>query len=265
MMLDLLHTMEKFLINLPQDYEEFKECAHCLFSNILDTKHMSSSSSFKELIPSTVLPHVVETVSKEPFNSIKIQVEDDGRGYRVSDSMEHVAAYDAFITGYSLIAMWKYLGTIEDCPSNLTFKDLELLKPFINKIHLMRITESPYIQLGASDPVAPRDHVFYIKFPKDWKTNDIAQLFSPFGGVQIGWLDNTSAYVGLLKRDNTAVAYSTLSQSDTYTILSYARRQAQLQGLSHGVNKSPTPRMNKRSLESNQPCGKKRRTNSFGG
>lgn len=26
-----------------------------------------------------------------------------------------------------------------------------------------------------------RDHVFYLIFPKNWKTSDIIQLFSPFG------------------------------------------------------------------------------------
>lgn len=26
-----------------------------------------------------------------------------------------------------------------------------------------------------------RNHVFHITFPKEWKTNDIMQLFSPYG------------------------------------------------------------------------------------
>jgi RNA binding domain. len=27
----------------------------------------------------------------------------------------------------------------------------------------------------------PRDHVFFVSFPKEWKAHDITQLFSPFG------------------------------------------------------------------------------------
>ena len=26
-----------------------------------------------------------------------------------------------------------------------------------------------------------RDHIFHVKFPKEWKASDISQLFSPFG------------------------------------------------------------------------------------
>lgn len=32
MCLDVLHTIDKFLTPLPEDYEEFKECAHGLFA-----------------------------------------------------------------------------------------------------------------------------------------------------------------------------------------------------------------------------------------
>ena len=82
-----------------------------------------------------------------------------------------------------------------------------------------------------------RDHVFYLVFPAEWKTSDIIQLFSPFGemkfefkminpcvmkfkmlpkfralrmlkrvsyfagNVQVIWLDDTSAFVVLHKKD----------------------------------------------------------------
>jgi poly(A)-specific ribonuclease len=29
--------------------------------------------------------------------------------------------------------------------------------------------------------VVSRDHVFFVSFPKEWKTYDLTQLFSPFG------------------------------------------------------------------------------------
>lgn len=83
MCLDVLHTIDKFLTPLPNDYEEFKECAHGLFTKyklvqafrffllfllrLLDTKFMCSSPTFKQLIPTTVLGHVLEKVQQEPF------------------------------------------------------------------------------------------------------------------------------------------------------------------------------------------------------
>lgn len=39
-----------------------------------------------------------------------VEVEEGGLGYNIKDSKEHEAGYDSFITGYCLIAMWKYLG-----------------------------------------------------------------------------------------------------------------------------------------------------------
>jgi hypothetical protein len=29
--------------------------------------------------------------------------------------------------------------------------------------------------------IVSRDHVFFVSFPKEWKTYDLTQLFSPFG------------------------------------------------------------------------------------
>lgn len=61
------------------------------------------------------------------------------------------------------------------------------------------------------------------------------------GNVLIDWINNTSAYVGLYQRDQAAVALSTLSQSDSYSIMTYSKRQAQLLGLKI-VPVSPHPK-----------------------
>lgn len=68
MVLDLLHTIDKFLTPLPEDYEEFKECAHCFFPMVLDTKYLSGIEPFNELISSSVLGHLLETLNKSPFS-----------------------------------------------------------------------------------------------------------------------------------------------------------------------------------------------------
>lgn len=89
MFLDLLHTVDKFLTPLPEDYTDFKDCLHSLFSKyvnfrhfnhtktnlsirILDTKYMCSSSTFKTLIPSNVLDQLLNSVTQKPFQLPKI-------------------------------------------------------------------------------------------------------------------------------------------------------------------------------------------------
>ncbi|XP_022911261.2 poly(A)-specific ribonuclease PARN-like [Onthophagus taurus] len=226
MCLDLLHTIDKFLIPLPEDYNEFKDCAHMLFSQVLDTKFMSCMDPFKSLITSNVLGHLLETVSKDPFETPRINVESEG--YSLEDKREHEAGYDAFITGVAFLAMWRHLGSIENFDYDQNFGNFRLLTPYINKLFLMRLQDTPYIHLGGDDPIPPRDHVFYLTFPKEWKQNDIVQLFSPFGSVHISWINDRSAYVGLAKRNQAAIVLNTLSQSDTYRIMTYDSRQIQL-------------------------------------
>ncbi|XP_017768590.1 PREDICTED: poly(A)-specific ribonuclease PARN-like [Nicrophorus vespilloides] len=254
MLLDVCHTIDKFLSNLPEKYESFKECVNCLFPFILDTKYMSSSGPFKDLITSTVLSHLLTTVTNSPFGLPKIDSEAEN-GYSLDSSKEHEAGYDAYITGLSFIAMWKYLGKGSDS----TFKDFKLLKPYINRLFLMRIQDAPYMQLDGADPNPSRDHVFYLLFPKEWKLNDITELFSPFGNVYVAWLDDRSAYIALHKREQAAVALSTLSQSDRYSIMTYVRRQAILAGIS-SIQTSPLARRRKSS--EGLPPRKRRKSNN---
>jgi len=263
MCLDLLHTIDKFLTPLPQNYDEFKDLASCTFSNLLDTKYTSSAPPFKDLIKSNVLSHLLETITAKPFIIPNVEVEQGRQGYKLDSSKEHEAGYDAYITGLCFLSMWNYLGSLEDSEEFDPFTNFSLLDPYKNRLFLMRLQDAPYIRIGGNDPVPSRDHVLYMTFPKEWKLNDVMQLFSPFGNVYVAWIDDRSAYVGLQRRDQTALALSTLSQSDTYTVTPYAKRQAQLAG--HNLLTSPLvlPRR-KRSVDGLSTITKKRRTNSFG-
>lgn len=53
--------------------------------------------------------------------------------------------------------------------------------------------------------------------------NITCELFS--GGVFIAWLSNTSAYVALYRRDQASLVQKTLTQSDTYVVMTYAAYQ----------------------------------------
>ncbi|KAF5296497.1 hypothetical protein FQR65_LT01486 [Abscondita terminalis] len=261
MCLDLLHTIDQFLTPLPYDYDEFKELAHFSFSKVLDTKFMSSIAPLKAVIDSNVLTHLLNIVKEEPFEIPDIEIEDNKEGYCLRRNKSHEAGYDAFITGVCFLAMWNYLHKAET--SSNSFPDVSLLSPYINRVYLMRLQDSPYIHLGGTDPTPSRDHVVHLTFPKTWKLNDIIQLFSPFGNIYVSWIDDHSAFVSLQKRDQISIALSTLSQSDAYQIMTYAQYQTQL------VTPNPIPStpysfcQKKRTAENNHTTMKKRKR-SFG-
>jgi hypothetical protein len=46
-----------------------------------------------------------------------------------------------------------------------------------------------------------RDNVLYIECPSNWTTQDIFDLFSPFGQVYVGWIGDGSAFVAIQNQD----------------------------------------------------------------
>ncbi|XP_019761107.1 poly(A)-specific ribonuclease PARN isoform X1 [Dendroctonus ponderosae] len=265
-LLDFLHTIDKFLTPLPHDYLDFKDVVKSLFPAVYDTKFIGSSQHFKSIIPSTVLGQLVHTVTTHPFNLPPCEIEQGGQGYDINDSKEHEAGYDSFITGLSFLAMWKHLGD----QHNLILSDLigrrgeGLLKPYKNKIFLMILADNQFLDLEAPDQIVSRDHVFYLTFPKEWTTNNIVQLFSPFGNVYVSWISKTSAYVALYKRDQAALALKTLCQSDTYSIITFARRQRQLAGADLSGTVQPSP-IKRRIITNETTQSKRNKTGKFEG
>lgn len=258
MCLDLLHTIDQFLTPLPCNYDEFKELANFSFPKVLDTKYMSSVTQFKNLIDSNVLANLLATLQKDPFRMPDIEIEENRRGYTLNSNKAHEAGYDAYITGVCFSTMWNYLHDGE----KLSNPDVSLLKPYINRLFLMRLQDSPFIHLGGRDPVPPRDHVVYLSFPKNWKLNDIIQLFSPFGNIYVSWIDDHSAFISLQKKDQISIALSTLSQSDTYSIMTYAQHHSKLTGENNvSASSSNSSSHKKRSADNSHAAPKKRKTN----
>ncbi|XP_067005906.1 poly(A)-specific ribonuclease PARN [Anabrus simplex] len=225
MLLDLCHIVHQFCTPLPESYIEFKDLVSFLFPRIIDTKFMSCSEPFRDHINSTVLGHLLKTLSEEPFEKISADPVEKGQGYNNVEEKSHEAGYDAYITGLCFLSMCSYLGRENKPRETPVLPSSPLLKPFLNRMHLMRLLDLPYIHLGAEDPNPSRQHVFYVNFPKEWKTYDLTQLFSPFGGVSVAWINDTSAYVGLHRRDQAGVVLRTLTQSDTYTVIPYVKYQ----------------------------------------
>ncbi|KPJ02618.1 Poly(A)-specific ribonuclease PARN [Papilio xuthus] len=183
MLLDVIHTLNHFFQPLPSEYPEFKEFAHCIFPRLLDTKYMSSLPPFKDKVNSSVLEHLLATLSEPPFSLPKAESV-EGRGYRRADDKLHEAGFDAYVTGLCFLAMHQHLARMRgDRPQRMPDPDCAALKPFLNKLFLAKTAyqDSPYMNLTGPDPTPSRDHVYYITFPKDWQRSDISQIFSSLG------------------------------------------------------------------------------------
>ena len=221
MLLDIIHLLHQFYYPLPDSYEDFKAMTHCAFPRLLDTKLMSSMNPFKEKIPSTALGDLQKFLEFPPFSKAEVDLAEGFDSYSSSEQ-HHEAGYDAYITGLCYISMSAYLGSLQKNTSGRVSPTSSLIDPYNNKLFLMRMTDAPYIDLTGNDLQPKRDHVFYISFPKEWKTDDLCQLFSPFGSVQISWLNDSSAYISLYKKEEAENVLKSLCKEEAvYEIKRY--------------------------------------------
>lgn len=227
MLLDILHIIHKFCCPLPADFEDFKAITKCVFPRLLDTKLMATTFPLKDKINKTMLSDLLKILEKDPFGMPDVVVAEGFKGYSTTEEQLHEAGYDAYITGLCFLSMARYIGTLKRKTLNLQ-PEWSLLEPFINKLYVMLIHDIPYLNLGGDDLTPNRDHVFHVTFPKEWKISDLMQLFSPFGHVFVAWVDDTSAFVALERKDQASLVMRTLTQSDIYHVQSYkeyAQRQ----------------------------------------
>ncbi|XP_063361825.1 poly(A)-specific ribonuclease PARN-like [Cydia amplana] len=223
MLLDVLHTLNHFFQPLPPDYPTFKEFAHCMFPSLLDTKYMSSLPPFKDKVNSSVLQHLLATLSEPPFGLPTVG-SSSGRGYTLSDDKSHEAGYDAFVTGLCFLAMRSHVSRMRG-ESERSEPSAALLRPFLNKLFLTKTAyqDSPFMNIDGPDPTPSRDHVFHLTFPVEWQRNDINQLFSPFGPIVVQFIDDTSAFVALSRREQARDVMRTLAKHSRTTLVPYAK------------------------------------------
>ncbi|XP_078344665.1 poly(A)-specific ribonuclease PARN-like [Oculina patagonica] len=232
MCLDLIHVIDQFLCPLPEHFEDFKATISAVFPRLVDTKVMANTQPFRDLIPSSVLADLVKHVSKKPFQNVAVQFDEGFSNYEESNEKAHEAGYDAYITGLAFISMSNHLGSFQEPPKINVPPDSSLVVPFLNKIFVMRMEDVPYFNLAGPDLNPSRDHVFYLTFPSDWKQGDILDLFNNFGFVYISWINSTSAFISLARRENANKVLDVLDcEGECYTIVSYAEHRRQLHGV----------------------------------
>ncbi|XP_062601439.1 poly(A)-specific ribonuclease PARN-like [Saccostrea cucullata] len=259
MFLDVIHLLHRFCSPLPENYEEFKALTKCVFPKILDTKLMANTSPCKEVVLSSVLGDLLKQISFTPFKKPEVVIPEDFPQYKLDDSNLHEAAYDAYITGICFTALSDYLGSLQDPPVTHVSSDAPLVKPFINKLFLMRIPDIPYLDLTAEDVLPNREHVFHVTFPKEWKAPNLYQLFSPFGNVGINWIDDISAFVSLYKKDQASSVMSTLCKRDspykimTFELFKYGMPERDSKKRPHPVDSSEEEPKKKKHLNVDAP------------
>ncbi|KAG8432935.1 hypothetical protein GDO86_017266 [Hymenochirus boettgeri] len=222
MLLDVMHTIHQFFCQLPDDLNEFKEVTNCVFPRVLDTKLMASTNPFKEIIYNTSLAELEKRLKDSPFKPPKVDGADGFQSYNTASEQLHEAGYDAYITGLCFITMANYLGSFLSPPKGYVCSRSKIIRPFFNKLFLMRIMDIPYLNLEGPDLMPKRDNVLHVAFPKEWKTSDLYQLFSAFGNIQVSWIDDTSAFVSLSQADQVQIAVNTSKYAESYRIQTYA-------------------------------------------
>ncbi|XP_053327532.1 poly(A)-specific ribonuclease PARN [Spea bombifrons] len=222
MLLDVMHTIHQFFCQLPDDLNEFKEVTTCVFPRVLDTKLMASTNPFKEIIYNTSLAELEKRLKEPPFKPTKVDSADGFPSYNTASEQLHEAGYDAYITGLCFISMANYLGSFLSPPKGFVSARSKIIRPFFNKLFLMRIMDIPYLNLEGPDLNPKRDNVLHVAFPKEWKTSDLYQLFSAFGNIQVSWIDDTSAFVSLSQSEQVQIAVNTSRYAESYRIQTYA-------------------------------------------
>ncbi|XP_033105063.1 poly(A)-specific ribonuclease PARN-like [Anneissia japonica] len=220
MLFDLLHTLNQFSCQIPENLLEFKNMSHCVFHRVVDTKVMASTHPFKEFIMSSALGDLHKRLQDNPFIPPTIEMASNFSGYSEGE-MHHEAGYDAYLTGQCFAIMANYLGTFMDPPKQRVSPSSQFLEPFMNKIHLMRSNDIPYLNLNGPDLQPSRNHVFHVTFPKEWRIGDLHRLFSPFGSIYVAWISDTEAFVSLYKVAEASAVMKTITKGEDYTVVPY--------------------------------------------
>lgn len=234
MMYDVLYAVRQYICDLPNDLDDFKSLASCVFPTILDTKLMSQMLPFKDLIDHTGLNDLYTALKQEPFEQVKLEAPIQYLGEDVDLQKNlHQAAYDAYITGYAYILMFHHLNKNLDS-SKKTYvpsSEASAVQPYLNKINLTHVHEIPYLNINGPDLAVNYDDVFHMEFPPEWKIQEVREKFSPYQ-INISWVNQTSCFVRLMEKDAINAARAmVLSAKDIHctvrTFKSYQKQKAE--------------------------------------
>lgn len=216
--LDLLFTVKQFVRSLPDTYEEFKDLAHFLFPKLLDTKYFACNPEFK--IKDSTLYNLLNHFQKSS-DIPKVNVAENGCGYTLNEERLHEAAYDAYVTGLCFLGMSNQIGKLNTTNIFKTLPYSPLLEDVTNKFYVPRLCGIQFMNLGGNDVEPDRLNVFHLTFPKEWKRDDIQKLFKDYNNLNISWINDTSAYIGVKKDQNKKVQKQLMKANAVYKLQTY--------------------------------------------
>jgi len=114
-LMDVAHMMGKFVSDLPEDVEQFRQAFHAAFPMLIDTKHMfSENNKLRGLVSRNALGQCFEATASSPsFNATNPTVVlSPGFERYASDeeALHHEAGYDAYMTGVIFARAMATLG-----------------------------------------------------------------------------------------------------------------------------------------------------------
>ncbi|XP_046744638.1 pre-piRNA 3'-exonuclease trimmer-like [Diprion similis] len=208
-LLDLMFMHQQFYMPLPDKYNTFKNNIHRLFPTIYDTKHLSFE--LKRLVQkknlwesnglATLYNYFKENRSQMlALNSPQISLCDEQSS---ETGRFHEAGWDSYCAGYCFIklahvfAISHYGGETELRP----LTNAEILsgpKAHANCINLIRARIS-HVNLAGPDPICARPQWLHVKSlgPNKMNISQIAEMFSPYGAVDVKLLKRHQALVAV--------------------------------------------------------------------
>lgn len=127
----------------------------------------------------------------------------------------HQAGYDAYITGMVFVLLKTHIKKNNSICDSSETENLHHLSYFKNKFHFSYSYDILHFDIGLeSESVPDRNHVFYLTFPSSWKQSEIVELFSPYGNVVIGQINDTSAFIALKNKERITEACEGLKSSE---------------------------------------------------
>lgn len=105
--------------------------------------------------------------------------------------------------------------------------------------------------------------MFYLEFPHTWETQDIFDLFSPFGSIFIGWINERSAFVAIHNQDMVKKAAGQLVgvSGRDYKVYFYSTYINQLSKTKNTNNIQQTPVSSNESKTNLNNSAEKRKRN----
>ncbi|BFZ20795.1 hypothetical protein BsWGS_23834 [Bradybaena similaris] len=224
MILDVFHIIHNFHGALPADLEDFRTVTKSLFPRLLDTKLMANTQPLKENLPSSVLQKMFTRLQSPPFIPAQVEIPPGYERYKNEAGALHEAGYDALVTGRCFTTMVNYLGGLQSPPTEFTLSSSSVVSEFINKIYITQSKDIAYINLDIPD-VNSNEHVFHVTVPEDCSSEDLHNLFKPYGDIQISWLTKKTVKVQLHEKQKAILALQELSKVDSFHVVTYASYQ----------------------------------------